>query len=51
MCRHLLTFSFFSAGHNILLTSNSVFQYRKIRVMRQERDEIFHGNQFCPRTV
>ena len=41
MCRHLLTFSFFSAGHNILLTSNSVFQYRKIRVMRQDRDEIF----------
>ena len=37
MCRHLLTLSFFSAGHDILLTSNSVFQYRKIRAVRQER--------------
>ena len=39
MCRHLLTLSFFSAGHDILLTSNSVFQYRKIRAVRQERDK------------
>ena len=39
MCRHLLTLSFFSAGHNILLTSNSVFQYRKIRAERQEHGE------------
>ena len=50
MCRHLLTLSFFSAGHDILLTSNSVFQYRKIRAVRQERDKAvqnIYSQIFC----
>ena len=46
MCRHLLTFSFFPTGHDILLTSNSVFQYRKIHAVRQERD-----GTLCSKTV
>ena len=49
MCRHLLTFSFFPTGHDILLTSNSVFQYRKIHAVRQERDGTLHGNQVLPK--